>query len=81
MRPTAPPLPAKLERESRGQADYSVLCLSDGLDYGEGAAFAASLEKLAGSAGSIAVLRPGKDDAALALGQAEGEAASLSHAF
>ena len=66
-------LAATLEKALAGKTDYSVLWLSDGLDYGDGEAFAATLAKLAGSAGSFAVLRPEKDDAPLALGQAAGE--------
>src|SRR5438876_562369 len=58
-------LATALDRGLGGEPDYSVLWLSDGLDYGEGADFAASLAKLAGSTGSFTVLRPGKDDAAL----------------
>ncbi len=70
-------LAGKLEKVLEGAKDYSALYLSDGLDYGDGAAFAESLKKLAGSGGSIAVLSPGADDAALALGQAEGETGAL----
>jgi len=66
-------LAATIEKALAGKTDYSVLWLSDGLDYGDGEAFAATLAKLAGSAGSFAVLRPEKDDAPLALGQAAGE--------
>src|SRR6476659_1679704 len=42
-----------LGRELGGKTDYSVVWLSDGLDYGEGRSFADSLAKLAGSAGSV----------------------------
>jgi hypothetical protein len=70
-------LAAKLEQVLESGKDYSVLYLSDGLDYGDGPVFAASLKKLAGPGGSIAVLKPGADDAALAVGQAEGEAGAL----
>jgi hypothetical protein len=42
-------LAATLERELGGMADYSVVWLSDGLDYGEGPALPDSLAKLAGS--------------------------------
>lgn len=71
-------LAATLERDLAGKTDYSVLWLSDGLDYGEGDAFAASLAKLAGATGSLAVLRPEKDDAALALGQASSDGGELT---
>ncbi|MGH6867139.1 MAG: DUF4159 domain-containing protein [Methyloceanibacter sp.] len=60
------------------KTDYSVFWLSDGLDYGEGSAFAESLAKLAGATGSLTVLRPEKDGAALALGQASGEGGVLA---
>ena len=52
--------------------------LSDGLDYGEGRSFADSLAKLAGSAGSVLMLRPDRDDAALALDQTAGERSGLT---
>jgi len=79
-RPYAPDraaLAVKLEQVLETGKDYSVLYLSDGLDYGDSASFAENLRKLAGSGGSIAVLSPGADDAALALGQAEGEGGAL----
>jgi hypothetical protein len=79
-RPYAPDraaLASKLEQVLEADKDYSVLYLSDGLDYGDGVAFAENLRKLAGSGGNIAVLTPGADDAALALGQAEGEGGAL----
>src|SRR5262249_32208153 len=66
-------LAATLEKELGGKTGYSVLWLSDGLDYGDSEAFAATLAKFAGAAGSLTVLRPGRDDAALALGQAAGD--------
>jgi hypothetical protein len=71
-------LAATLEKELGGTTDYSVLWLSDGLDYGEAQAFAAALAKLAGATGSFAVLRPEKDDSPLALGQAAGEGGELA---
>ncbi len=71
-------LAAALEKELGGKTDYSVLWLSDGLDYGDAQAFAAALAKLAGAKGSLAVLRPDKNDAALALGQASGEGGELA---
>jgi hypothetical protein len=54
------------------------LWLSDGLDYGDGETFAAALKKLAGESGSFVVLRPERDDAALALGQAVGKGGELA---
>jgi Domain of unknown function (DUF4159)/Aerotolerance regulator N-terminal len=71
-------LAAMLEKDLGGKTDYSVLWLSDGLDYGEGEAFTSVLKKLAGETGSFAVLRPEKDDAALALGQAAGDGGELA---
>jgi hypothetical protein len=67
-----------LEKQLGGKTDYSVLWLSDGLDYGEGEAFAATLAKLAGASGSFAVLRPEKDGAALALRQDTGNGGELA---
>ena len=71
-------LAATIEKDLGGKTDYSVLWLSDGLDYGDGEAFAGTLAKLAGSTGSFAVLRPETDDAALALGQAAVEGGELA---
>src|SRR5262245_33879921 len=67
-----------LERELGGKTDYSVVWLSDGLDYGEGRSFADSLAKLAGSASSVLMLRPERDNAALALDQTAGERSGLT---
>jgi len=67
-----------LQRELGGKTDYSVVWLSDGLDYGEGRSFADSLAKLAGSAGSVLMLRPDRDDAPLALDQTAGERSGLT---
>ena len=67
-----------LGRELGGKTDYSVVWLSDGLDYGEGRSFADSLAKLAGSAGSVLMLRPDRDDALLALDQTAGERSGLT---
>ena len=71
-------LAAALEKNLGGTTDYSVLWLSDGLDYGETQAFAGALAKLAGATGSFAVLRPEKDGAALALGQTSGDSGELA---
>ena len=67
-----------LQRELGGKTDFSVLWLSDGLDYGEGEAFAESLAKLAGPSGSVVMRRPEGDDAALALDQSAGERSGLT---
>ena len=71
-------LATALDRDLVGKTDYSVLFLSDGLDYGEGDALTATITKLRGTTGSFAMLRPGKDDAALALGQPTGENGGLA---
>ena len=70
-------LAATLDRDLAGKTDYSVLWLSDGLDYGEGDGLTATIAKLRGATGSFAMLQPGKDDSALALGQAVGEGGGL----
>ena len=67
-----------LQRELGGKTDYSVLWLSDGLEYGEGQAFIESLAKLAGPSGSVVMLRPEGDNAALALDQSAGERSGLT---
>ena len=71
-------LAATLDRDLAGKTDYSVLWLSDGLDYGDGDALTATIAKLRGATGSFAMLQPGKDDQALALGQAVGEGSGLA---
>jgi hypothetical protein len=71
-------LAATLDRDLAGKTDYSVLWLSDGLDYGEGDALTTTIAKLRGTTGSFAMLQPGKDDQALALGQAVGEGGGLA---
>jgi Domain of unknown function (DUF4159)/Aerotolerance regulator N-terminal len=71
-------LAAALEKQLGGKTDYSVLWMSDGLDYGEGDAFAKTLTKLAGANGSFAVLRPEGEDGALALGQSSGDKGELA---
>ena len=71
-------LAATLDRDLAGKTDYSVLWLSDGLDYGEGDALTTTIAKLRGATGSFAMLQPGKDDQALALGQAVGEGGGLA---
>jgi hypothetical protein len=70
-------LAATLEREL-GSTDYSVLWLSDGLDYGDAPDFAARLKKLAGATGSLSVLDPEVNDGALAVNQATGAGSELS---
>src|SRR5215470_8833417 len=68
-------LAATLEKQLGGKTGFSVRWLTDGLDYGEGDSFGATLRELAGPSGSFAVLRPEKENAALALGQASAEGA------
>ncbi|MEZ5875157.1 MAG: DUF4159 domain-containing protein [Hyphomicrobiales bacterium] len=67
-----------LTKQLDGKVGFSVVWLSDGLDYGDGAAFAAALAKIAGQGGSLNVLNPETDQAALALGQASGEGGELA---
>ena len=67
-----------LESQLANTTDYSVYWLSDGLDYGDGQAFAERLAKLAGATGSLTILRPEGDDAALAVDQADGEGSELA---
>jgi hypothetical protein len=67
-----------LAKQLGDNTNFSVLWLSDGLDYGEGEAFASALKKLAGDGGSFVVLSPEANDAALALGQASGEGGELA---
>jgi Domain of unknown function (DUF4159)/Aerotolerance regulator N-terminal len=67
-----------LEKNLAVKSGYSVVWLSDGLDYGEGESFAASLAKLAGDGGSLTVLAPEPRDAPLGLGHATGEGGVLA---
>ena len=67
-----------LQRELGGKTDFSVVWLSDGLEYGEGQTFTEGLTKFAGSSGSVAMLRPERDEAALALDQSAGERSGLT---
>jgi hypothetical protein len=76
--PNRAALAATLEKDLERKTGYSVLWLSDGLDYGDTDAFAEALAKLAGAEGSLSVLRPERDDAALALGQGSGAAGAFT---
>ncbi len=71
-------LAATLGQELDKGSGFSVLWLSDGLDYGKGDEFAEALVKLAGTDGSLTVLRPEQDNAALALSQAAGDGGTLA---
>ena len=80
-RPYAPDrkaLAETLQRELGGKTDYSVVWLSDGLDYGEGRAFTDELTKLADKTRSVMTLKPEGDKGALALDQSAGERSSLT---
>ena len=80
-RPFAPDrtaLAAKLAEELKGEKSYSVLWLADGLDYGDGPDFSASLVKLVGAPGNVVMLRPERNDAALGLSQATGDRSELA---
>lgn len=68
----------KLGKEIDGKTTYSVVWLSDGLDYGEGADFGKGLIKLAGGSGSLVLLRPDGDDAALGLDQTAADKSGLA---
>jgi len=71
-------LAATLEKDLALKSGYSVLWLSDGLDYGKSEDFAASLEKLASDGGSLTVLKPAGSETPLALGHASGEGGVLA---
>jgi hypothetical protein len=67
-----------LEQQLGGDTGFSVLWLSDGLDYGEDDAFRTALTKFAGESGSFTVLRPERENVPLALGQAPGQGGELA---
>lgn len=71
-------LASSIEQDLDAKSGYSVIWLSDGLDYGEGGAFAETLTKLAGDGGSLTVLTPEPREAPLGLGQATGEGGVLA---
>ena len=71
-------LAGTLEQQLADQTGFSVLFLSDGLDYGEDDAFRTALTKFAGDAGSFTVLRPERASAPLAVGQAPGQGGELA---
>ncbi|MFD0986641.1 DUF4159 domain-containing protein [Methyloligella solikamskensis] len=70
-------LAEKLESQLGDRTDYSVLWLTDGIDYGASEAFAETLAGLAGGTGSLRILRPGREDAPLLLGRSTGDATAL----
>jgi hypothetical protein len=76
--PDRPALATALDKKLEGKSGYSVVWLSDGLDYGKAEDFAKSLKKLAGDGGSLTVLNPEAGEAALALGQASGKGGVLA---
>ncbi|MGH6735852.1 MAG: DUF4159 domain-containing protein [Methyloceanibacter sp.] len=76
--PDRPALADALEKQLEVKAGYSVVWLSDGLDYGEGSAFAAALAKFAADGGSLNVLKPEAGEATLAVGQSSGEGGVLA---
>jgi len=71
-------LATALDKALKGKSGYSVVWLSDGLDYGEGDSFTKDLTKLAGDGGSLTVLNPDAGEAPLGLGQASGEGGVLA---
>jgi hypothetical protein len=71
-------LATALDKKLEIKSGYSVVWLSDGLDYGKGEDFAKSLTKLASDGGSLTVLNPEAGEAALALGRATGQGGVLA---
>lgn len=71
-------LAATMEKNLKGQTGFNVVWLSDGLDYGDGADFAATLTKFAGDGGNLTVLKPSTGEAVLGLGQTTGEGGVLT---
>jgi len=71
-------LAATLEADLTPNSGYSVVWLTDGLDYGQGESFAERLATLADDGGSLTVLEPNASEAPLALGQASGEGGVLA---
>ncbi|MGV1013843.1 MAG: DUF4159 domain-containing protein [Methyloceanibacter sp.] len=71
-------LAATLEKDLPKDTNYSVLWLSDGLDYGEDQDFAAALVKIAGETGSFSILRPEREAAPLAVGHVAGQGGELA---
>ena len=71
-------LAKRLEQDLAKSPTYSVVWLSDGLDYGDGQAFAKTLAGLSGAGGSFTALRPGKNDAPLAVGLGLSDGGELS---
>ena len=69
---------AALQQALEDKTGYSVVWLSDGLDYGEGASFMDALAAFAGNGGSLTVLKPDADEGAFGLGQASGEGGVLA---
>ncbi len=76
--PNRKALAEALDKDLAADAGYTVVWLTDGLDYGDSAEFAKTLGTLGGGGGSFTVLRPSRNDAPLALGLATGEAGQLS---
>lgn len=68
---------ATMEEALKDKTGYSVIWLSDGLDYGHADAFAASLGKLA-EGGSLTVLKPGQLETPLGVGHARAEGGVLA---
>ncbi len=75
--PAREALAASLQDSLEPKSGYSVVWLSDGLDYGHGEAFAAALGKLA-EGGSLTLLKPSPSEAPLGLGQARAEGGVLA---
>ena len=70
-------LAASLDEALKTTSGYSVMWLSDGLDYGHAEQFADKLGKLA-EGGSLTVLKPGAQEAPLGVGHARAEGGVLA---
>ena len=70
-------LAASLTETLKETSGYSVMWLSDGLDYGHAQPFADTLAKLA-EGGSLTVLKPGAEEAPLGVGHARADGGVLA---
>ena len=75
--PSRQEVAATLQEALTDGAGYSVIWLSDGLDYGHAEAFSKVLEKLA-EGGSLTVLKPGPLETPLGIGHARAEGGVLA---
>lgn len=68
----------RLARDLNDTENYSVVWLSDGIDYGSAREFAETLGRLAGSSGELSVARAGGSDAPLGLYARIGDGGALT---